>query len=68
MADSAQKYVSRYSRQPALSYLHNTDAHRPAPWSSAAIDAASHGAIAFCQIYYEAYDEPTRRASVRLTS
>ncbi|GFZ43431.1 hypothetical protein JCM24511_01151 [Saitozyma sp. JCM 24511] len=33
------------------------------PWSSTAIDAASHGAIAFCQIYYEAYDEPTRRAS-----
>ncbi|KAI9634430.1 uncharacterized protein MKK02DRAFT_37961 [Dioszegia hungarica] len=31
------------------------------PWSSHALDAASHGAIAFCQIYYEAYDEPTRR-------
>ncbi|WOO82709.1 NTF2-related export protein 2 [Vanrija pseudolonga] len=35
---------------------------KPAPWSSAAIDAASHGAIAFCQIYYEAFDEPTRRS------
>ncbi|WWD05421.1 hypothetical protein V865_003498 [Kwoniella europaea PYCC6329] len=33
----------------------------PQPWGAAAIDAASHGAIAFCQIYYEAYDEPTRR-------
>ncbi|RSH78442.1 uncharacterized protein EHS24_002167 [Apiotrichum porosum] len=37
-------------------------APKPAPWSSSAIDAASHGAIAFCQIYYEAYDEPTRRS------
>ncbi|WVR05588.1 hypothetical protein IAU60_002607 [Kwoniella sp. DSM 27419] len=35
----------------------------PSPWGAAAIDAASHGAIAFCQIYYEAYDEPTRRDS-----
>ncbi|WVQ85696.1 hypothetical protein IAT38_007862 [Cryptococcus sp. DSM 104549] len=33
-----------------------------APWGPLAIDAAAHGAIAFCQIYYEAYDEPTRRA------
>ncbi|WWD18201.1 hypothetical protein CI109_102651 [Kwoniella shandongensis] len=33
------------------------------PWGAAAIDAASHGAIAFCQIYYECYDEPARRAS-----
>ncbi|WRT65976.1 uncharacterized protein IL334_002927 [Kwoniella shivajii] len=33
----------------------------PQPWGAPAIDAASHGAIAFCQIYYEAYDEPTRR-------
>ncbi|BEI85936.1 hypothetical protein CcaverHIS002_0602230 [Cutaneotrichosporon cavernicola] len=32
------------------------------PWPSAAIDAASHGAIAFTTIYYEAYDEPTRRS------
>ncbi|ODN84050.1 hypothetical protein L202_00077 [Cryptococcus amylolentus CBS 6039] len=30
-------------------------------WGPLAIDAAAHGAIAFCQIYYEAYDEPTRR-------
>ncbi|WVW80456.1 hypothetical protein I302_102438 [Kwoniella bestiolae CBS 10118] len=35
----------------------------PQPWPPAAIDAASHGAIAFCQVYYEAYDEPTRRDS-----
>ncbi|KAK8865622.1 hypothetical protein IAR55_000766 [Kwoniella newhampshirensis] len=33
------------------------------PWGAAAIDAASHGAIAFTQIYYECYDEPARRAS-----
>ncbi|KIR30589.1 hypothetical protein I309_00727 [Cryptococcus deuterogattii LA55] len=31
-------------------------------WGPLAIDAAAHGAIAFCQIYYEAYDEPSRRA------
>lgn len=36
------------------------------PWSTTAVDAASHGAIAFCQIYYEAYDEPTRRSAVSL--
>ncbi|CAK9779463.1 NTF2-like protein [Cutaneotrichosporon oleaginosum] len=32
------------------------------PWPPSAIDAASHGAIAFTTIYYEAYDEPTRRS------
>ncbi|RSH90394.1 DNA damage-inducible protein 1 [Saitozyma podzolica] len=48
----------------AASMLFGGGAQWPAgPWSSTAIDAASHGAIAFCQIYYEAYDEPTRRAS-----
>ncbi|ORX34098.1 hypothetical protein BD324DRAFT_162512 [Kockovaella imperatae] len=40
-----------------------TSAEKPSPWSSTAIDAASHGAIAFCQIYYEAYDEPNRRST-----
>ncbi|ORY32191.1 hypothetical protein BCR39DRAFT_524518 [Naematelia encephala] len=33
----------------------------PLPWSVNAVDAASHGSIAFCQIYYETYDEPSRR-------
>lgn len=35
------------------------------PWPKQAIEAASHGAFAFCQIYYEAYDEPSRRSKVR---
>ncbi|KAL7423614.1 hypothetical protein Q5752_001195 [Cryptotrichosporon argae] len=34
-----------------------------APYPPSAIDAVSHGAIAFAQVYYEAYDEPTRRAT-----
>jgi hypothetical protein len=37
------------------------------PWPKQAIEAASHGAIAFCQIYYEAFDEPSRRAKVGFT-
>ncbi|WVF70984.1 hypothetical protein IAT40_005780 [Kwoniella sp. CBS 6097] len=41
----------------------STSSPVPQQWGAAAIDAASHGAIAFCQIYYEAYDDPTRRDS-----
>ncbi|EIW72915.1 hypothetical protein M231_00171 [Tremella mesenterica] len=33
------------------------------PWPAPAIEASTHGAIAFCQVYYETYDEPLRRVS-----
>ncbi|WVN85535.1 uncharacterized protein L203_100682 [Cryptococcus depauperatus CBS 7841] len=49
---------------PSISSIGVSTSVPPAtqPWGPLAVDAAAHGAIAFCQIYYEAYDEPTRRA------
>ena len=45
-------------------HLRPTDLSSQRPWPSTAIEAASHGAIAFCQLYYETYDEPSRRSTV----
>lgn len=56
--------AAQYVQQLSMTTTAN-NAIRQHYWTPENIDIATQGALLFFQVYYETYDEPTRRVEVR---